>query len=268
MNIWGAKNTMPTPRIQSVDRAFSLLSQLSYPGAMSSLPVIAKRSGLSVATAHRLLSTLESIGAVIRTGSNGYRIGMVIHDLARGSCREDLLVAALNPVLVKLADNMSMTVHAGVMSADQMVRYIAKQTYKRAMPVPTRIGSQLEAYCSGIGKILLANLDPLEQHAYLIDAPFVPLTPRTMTDPALLKKELEVVVERGFAVDDCEIYADLRCVAVPVRDATGDVIAAISCSGSSAIISWEAMPKIADTLKVAAAAIHAKLFPASRLHLQ
>lgn len=259
---------MSTPRIQSVDRAFLLLQQLAAPGVTRSLPVMAAQSGLSVATAHRLLATLEAVGAVIRTGPGGYRIGMGLHALTQGSRPQEVLVATLQPVLAKLSRALGLVVHAGVWDADQMVTYIAKHVPRQALAIPTRIGSQLEGYCSGMGKVLLAHLSEEAREAYLTDSPFIMLTANTVTDPARLREEVAEVKARGWAIDDGEIYHGLRCVAAPVHDADGGVLAAISCSGSMDVVTWERVPMLAEALQEAAAAVQAKLFPAARARLQ
>jgi DNA-binding IclR family transcriptional regulator len=259
---------MSTPRIQSVDRAFALLQQLAEPGAAHSLPVMAARAGLSVATAHRLLATLEAVGAVIRTGPGGYRIGMGLHSLTRGSRPEDVLVAALQPILSRLSRALGLVVHAGRWDEDQMVTYIAKHAPRQGLPIPTRIGSQLEGYCSGMGKVLLAHLPDDEREAYLGDQPFIMLTANTVTEPERLRAELAEVRQRGWAIDDGEIYVGLRCVAVPVRASDGAVLAAISCSGSTDIVTWERVPELAAQLREAADAVEAKLFPSAHHRLQ
>ena len=260
--------TLATSRIQSVDRAFLLLAQLAESRAGTSLPLIAERSGLCVATAHRLLATLESIGAVIRTGPGGYRIGMSIHDLTRGSCPEDLLTAAAQPVLRRLGERSGLTVHVGVLSPDLMVTYVAKHQQPRTLSIQTRIGTQLEAYCSGLGKVLLAALPIEQQHSYLADAPFVSLTANTVVDPARLEAELHEVAARGYAIDDCELYDGLRCVAVPIYGADGCVLAALSCSGPSQSIIREQIPQMAALLEKAAEEIRRKLFPAAAARIQ
>jgi DNA-binding IclR family transcriptional regulator len=240
------------------------LQQLAESNVARSLPAMAAHSGLSVATAHRLLATLEAVGAVIHTRPGGYRIGMGLHALTRGSRPEDVLVAALQPVLTKLARALGLVMHAGVWDADQMVTYIAKKMPRQAMAIPTRIGSQLEGYCSGMGKVLLSHLPEVEREDYLTDSPFIILTANTVTDHARLREELAEVKTRGWAVDDGEMYLGLRCVAVPVHNADGGVLAAISCSGSTGVVTWERVPLLAEALHEAAATINAKLFPASR----
>ena len=89
---------------------------------------------------------------------------------------------------------------------------------------------QLEAYCSAIGKVLFAHLPEAERERYLAGGPFVPLTARTIVDPARLRGELDAIRICGFAIDDEEIAPGLRCMAVPLRNSDGAVQAAISVS--------------------------------------
>ena len=146
---------MATPRIQSVDRAFSLLSCIARRGGSESLPTIAAQCGLSVATAHRLLATMETLGAVIHTAPGHYRIGLGVLELGRNSSLDDLLAAAGAATLRRVTQSLSPTAHLGVLDGEFMVTYLAKST-RRSHALPTRIGSKLEAYCSGLGKVLLA----------------------------------------------------------------------------------------------------------------
>jgi DNA-binding IclR family transcriptional regulator len=251
---------MATPRIQSVDRAFSLLAQLTDGGA-SRLPVLAQGAGLTVATAHRLLATLESLGVIVRTGSNGYQLGMLVHELAQSSSPIEVLASTAAPLLRKLVRQTGLTAHVAVLDEERMVDYVARECPSRGFRVPTRLGSQLEAYCSGLGKVLLAGLAQPELDAYLDDGPFVALTDRTIVDPGVLRRELHHVSCRGYAVDDREIYDDLRCVAVPVRNGRGSAIAALSLAGNIADLSFERIPEIVALLGEQGAELTRKLFP-------
>lgn len=251
---------MATPRIQSVDRAFSLLSHLARNEGVQSLPNIAAGCGLTVATAHRLLATLETLGAVIHTRPGEYRIGLELVELANSASRETLIAAAAEPVMRNITRSLGHTAHIGILDEDCMVTYIAKAG-RPSQDVPTRIGSQLEAYCSGLGKVLLAALPANVQHSYLADGPFVSLTRNTITDPELLRKELEQVAQQGYAVDDGEILETLRCIAVPILGRHGQVIAAISTSGHTSQIKRSQVPDVARQLQAFAAQISGKLYP-------
>lgn len=256
------RQNVATPRIQSVNRAFSLLNCLADAGGTESLPVMAARCGLSVATAHRLLATLESLGAVMHTAPGKYRIGMALLRLADRESQDDLIAAAAEPNMRQISQSIGATTHLGVLDQDCMVTYIAKSTRRSQFP-PTRIGCKLEAYCSALGKVLLAALPAERQRDYLADGPFIALTPHTITESELLESELHRVARRGYAIDDCELYENLRCVAVPIRDMSGKVVAALSVSSPVGQLPRSKIPAVAETLFAHADQIGAKLFPAA-----
>jgi DNA-binding IclR family transcriptional regulator len=143
------------------------------------------------------------------------------------------------PALKALALNLGATVHLGVME-DQMVTYLVKQS-AGGDPLFTREGMQLEAYCSGLGKVLLAYASVEERDAYLSEGPFIPLTAATKTAPDDLRDELDQVRGQGFAVDDGEVTDGLLCLAVPVFGWGGRVRAAISVSATDA--EWARLPR-------------------------
>lgn len=255
---------MATPRIQSVDRAFSLLNCLVDSGGIGSLPVMATRCGLSVATTHRLLATLEGLGAVIHIAPGKYRIGTTLFRLTGENSIERLYAAAAEPSLRKMCKSLCTAGHLGVLDQDQMVTYLAKASRRTQFP-PTVIGSKLEAYCSGLGKVLLAALPANELDEYLDEAPFIALTSRTITTQESLKKELHRVAKRGYAVDDCELFDDLRCVAVPITNAAGQVVAALSASSPASQLHQRDVPRVAEELMRHARDIGARLYPAHSL---
>jgi DNA-binding IclR family transcriptional regulator len=139
-----------------------------------------------------------------------------------------ILVDAARPLLRRLARETRATAHLGVFEND-MISYVVKE-HGGGARLFTREGGQLEAYCSAIGKVLLAHLPDEEREAYLASGPFVALTSRTITDPAVIRETLSQVRSRGFAIDDREIADDLSCVAVPIEGPSGDVMAALSIS--------------------------------------
>lgn len=251
---------MATPRIQSVDRAFTLLNCLVDAGGTGSLPVMANRCGLSVATTHRLLATLESVGAVIHIAPGRYQIGTALFRLTDGASKERLFAEAAESNLQRISRTISATAHLGILDGDDMVTYIAKASRRTQFP-PTVIGSKLEAYCSGLGKVLLAALPSERQHRYLAEGPFVPLTSRTITNPDDLEAELHTVAKRGYAVDDCELFEDLRCVAVPIKDKSGQVVAALSASSTVSQMPSSRIDDVARQLAHHASEIAGKLYP-------
>lgn len=251
---------MATPEIKSVGKAFALLDCLAAFEGSASLPLVAKRCGMNVATAHRLLATLETLGAVIHIGPGEYAIGFRLAELAHRSSLEAVLAASAAPVLGRITRATGATAHVAVLDGDYMVTYIARSAGRDARGA-TSPGNKLEAYCSGLGKVLLAALPEPLQERYLADGPFPALTQRTIIDPNALARELALVRERRYALDDGEMFDDLRCLAVPIMGRDGKTVAALSIAGSTKDIPKGRVPALVADLWRDAATISDKLFP-------
>lgn len=141
---------------------------------------------------------------------------------------QGVLKAVSRPLLDSLAKRTGLTAHLGMLE-DDMVTYLVKA--RGDANVLTQEGMQLEAYCSGIGKVLLAAMPERERERYLTSSPFVRLTANTIVDPEILRAALKTVRQTGHARDNGEIDPSVRCIAVPVR-LDGRVFAAISISQS------------------------------------
>ena len=143
-----------------------------------------------------------------------------------------------------------------------MVTYLVKQPFGRRNP-PSREGTQLEAYCSAIGKVLLAQLEVEEVDLYLGESSFVPLTPATITDASVLKGLLGEVRAQGWAIELGETMPDLSCIAVPVLDSAGSGRAALSVSIQGRIGGPSLLLAMLPALQRAAIAIRARVFDRS-----
>lgn len=219
-----------TPRIASTGKALAMLEAVLADRGQSSMVSLAKRLGEPPATAHRQVTTLAADGYLRPTAGGRYCAGPRLLNLL---ALVDIKQPAINvapPILERLAKTTRAVVQLGTLEND-MVTYRIK-TGVSAHRLFTRVGMQLEAYCSAIGKALLAALPADERRAYLANGPFVALTQRTITDPVLLSRELDETSVRGHAIDDGEIADDLRCMAVPVLRPDGLAVAAISVSQS------------------------------------
>ncbi len=194
----------------------------------SNLAELARNIGMPLATAHRQVTTLVAEGYLTASGRGRHVAGARLLGLLHRLDEKQIIANVAAPLLHELAARVRSVVQLGTFEND-MVTYRIK-TGRGASALFTRIGMQLEAYCSGIGKVLLAHLPEAEQEAYLAGGPFVALTERTIIDPARLRQELDVVRAQGFAIDDEEVAPGLRCMAVPLRNGDGKVLAAISVS--------------------------------------
>jgi DNA-binding IclR family transcriptional regulator len=216
----------------SIDKAVRLLLHVLEHGAPAQggalLSAQAARAGIPPSTAQRIAATLLRHGMLSRVGHGRYTVGLRLAELAGGVDRRAVLAATGRPLLRRLAARIGATVHLGVLDADMMT-YLVKE-HGGGAAVLTSEMSQLEAYCSGIGKVLLAAMPEAARETYLRAGAFVALTPNTITDPVLLRAELARVASRGHALDNGEVEDGLYCLAVPVRGPGGDVIAALSAS--------------------------------------
>ena len=217
-----------TPQISSLKRTLAMLETVIADDGRSNLAELARKIGMPAATAHRQVTTLVAEGYLMASGGGRHVAGARLLGLLHRLDEKQIIANVAAPLLHELAERVRSVVQLGTFEND-MVTYRIK-TGRGASALFTRIGMQLEAYCSGIGKVLLANLPPAEREAYLAGGPFVALTARTIVDPARLREELDMVRQQGFAIDDEEVASGLRCMAVPLRNGDGRVLAAISVS--------------------------------------
>jgi IclR family acetate operon transcriptional repressor len=249
---------MAEPRSATLDKALSLWTSLAADGGARPLSSISREVGVPLSTAHRIVAAFERRGFLTRASRGHYVPGPVLLQLAGPSGFRQVLTAAGRPVIAELGKKTGLTAHLGILEGD-MVTYLIKARDK-GPELFTREGMQLEAYCSGIGKILLAALPEEDLDRYLASGPFVSLTPNTIVEPYALRHELSQVRERGYAVDDAEVDLNLRCLAVPVRDGRDDVIAAISLSSHRPSGSPGEVQSLLDGMRAAAIALEQRLF--------
>ncbi|MEU9734797.1 IclR family transcriptional regulator [Streptomyces sp. NPDC048002] len=214
----------------AVDKAISLLLALGD-GARGSTGVseLARRAQMSKSTAFRLLGMLERNGVVERAGTD-YRLGERLHHLGRAvhAPGSESVRDALLPFLSDLYETTRETVHLAVLNGTQVV-YLAKLYGHRHAPVPSRIGGQLPAHATAVGKVLLAYDAQAAEQA--LSGPLRSFTERTVTDPDVLAAELHAIRRTGIAFDNEEYRPGLACVAAPVLNRSGRAVAAMSVAG-------------------------------------
>lgn len=233
-----------------------MLRAFRAPDELLTCAELSRRAGLPGPSGYRLIQTLEDLGAVIRNGRGRYSPGMLLLSLSRNVPHERLLREASHVVLEDLARSLGLVANMGVLH-DGMVTYVAKIGAYSDFHVHTEVGMQLEAYCSALGKVLLAALRDYELQTFLADGDLIGLTVNTITEPRAFRREIEKIRAQGWAFDDREFADDMRCMAAPVTDAAGQVLAAISLSGEVSAFTAERQPQILSALKFAATAIGA-----------
>jgi DNA-binding IclR family transcriptional regulator len=252
---------MSTPRNQSVIKAFRMLKSFARADEWLTSSELSRRAKLPEASGYRLIQTLEELGAVVRGPSGRYRLGMLLVSLSRNVDFADVLHEAAQKIVMQLARRFNVTMHIGLLE-EGMVTYVTKVSTPTSFNSHTQPGAQLEAYCSGLGKVLLAALPEDELDGFVAEGELISLTEHTIVDPDLLRAQLKEVRRLGYAIDDREIRDDMRCIAVPIRDAHGAIIAALSATESAERMLPERIAILRTALAEAAFDIGRKVFPA------
>ncbi len=217
--------------IRVLDRAFGVLALLSD-GKSRSLQQLSQELHLSPSTTFRQLASLAQYRYVERDATTGqYRLGIACLELARAYSQADDLRRIALPELERLRDETRETVHLAVL--DQMeIIYIEKLQGLHAIGLMgSRVGGRAPAYCTGVGKVLLAYQSPRIVKRYFSRRKLQCYTANTITTFTALTTELEAIQSRGYAIDPGEHEAQVCCVAAPIFDMGGEVVAGLSISG-------------------------------------
>ena len=190
----------------------------------------AQALGMAKSSTHDLMSSMAHIGLLSQTDQGRYRLGWKIVELSETLLATTELRTIARPVMEELIHAHQETLHLAILQKGKVV-YLDKLEGMQTVRVElTGLGTHLYPHCTGVGKVLLAHL-PWTCVEELIGEYGLPgFTEATITDIEALKEELANVRKRGYAYDLGEIITDLRCVAAPIRDFQGRVIAAISMS--------------------------------------
>jgi DNA-binding IclR family transcriptional regulator len=192
---------------------------------------IARALGTPKSSAHSLVSTLAEIGLLSVAPSGKYRLGLNLLSLSeRMRTSMDILQQA-GPSMQELSRSSRETVLLAMLDRNEVV-YVerAEGTHPMVRLAGVQPGARVPAHCTAVGKVLLAYRDPVEVQRFLRSTDLRRYTPQTITDPEKLEEALIEVRARGYAIDGREIVADIACIAAPVTDQFGTVIAGLSVS--------------------------------------
>lgn len=190
-----------------------------------------RTSGIPVPNLYRYLTALLESGMLVRPTRAEYLPHPALLDSLSWCTGHGVLKSVVRPHLERLVKKLPAALHFGVLQAE-MITYLVKVAPAN-VDLFTMEDMQLEAYCSGIGKVLLSTLPRRDFEAYLSEGPFPNLTPYTITDPAQILKEIKKTEQRGYGIDDREVHEGLVCLAVPVKSSRGKTIGAISAASMS-----------------------------------
>ena len=246
--------------VRSLDRAVAILNVFSDARPMMNLSEIAEHLDLNTSTTHRLLQALKAHGLVTQpNGRKAYALGPTVLRLARLATGSLDVQEIARPRLRRLRDEVGETAGLHVLRSD-LVRVVVDQaeSHQALRRSYTELGDPIPLHQGAPGKVMLAWL-PEEQREAILARPLEPATDGTITDVTELRRDLDGIRERGFAVSYGERVGGIHTVAVAIRDHDGKVVAAISVTGPGTRMPTERLASIAPAVETAAREISAGL---------
>jgi IclR family pca regulon transcriptional regulator len=223
-----AKQELGANFLQSLARGLAALTSLGVAAGGLTLSGVAAATGLPRATARRSLLSLQQLGYVESDGRL-FRLLPRVLELGYAHLSGLSFAQIVQPHLERLVAEVHESASATVLDGDD-IRYVARVPTYRIMSVDITTGTRFPAYATSMGRVLLAGLDEHERAARLRGADLRPLTRRTVTDPGALEQILRETAASGYALVEEELDEGLRSIAVPVRDVSGGVVAAVNLS--------------------------------------
>ncbi|HVR77307.1 MAG TPA: IclR family transcriptional regulator C-terminal domain-containing protein [Acidimicrobiia bacterium] len=225
--------------IQSLERGLAVMNSFSRDRRIQTLSEVAEMTGLTRATARRVLLTLAELGYVHQS-SRSFSLTPKVLDLGYSYLSSLQIVELAQHPMERLVEEVRESSSMSVLDGSEIV-YVARVPTKRIMTISLALGSRLPAYPTSMGRVLLGGLSDQEIDDYLEKTQFEQLTPHTITDPVELRKVIEVVRTEGYALVDQELEEGVRSIAAPITNGRGKVLAAMNISGHASRVTVETM---------------------------
>jgi IclR family pca regulon transcriptional regulator len=225
---------------QSLERGLAILGCFTSEHPVLGIADIAEELGMSRSTTHRYVTTLLALGYLEQGRSRKYRLGLRVTDLGMSALNSTGLREHVHPFLEELRQRTGYTVGLAVLDGTEILYVDRARSWRRAergTDLGLHPGSRIPAYCSAMGKVLLAYLPDDVQRELIAKLKLERNSPNTITSKQALRAELEQIREDGFAVNDQELRPGLHAIAVPVLDESREVVASVGIAASPEAIS-------------------------------
>ena len=218
--------------VGSLERGLGVMEILaSHPEGLT-LTEMAEKAGLTRAGARRFLLTLVACGYAVQDGRK-FQLSSRLISVARTWVQGASLWTFAEPHMRAVSERFDESCSAAIL-ADEDVVYVARVAGARILSVALHVGTRLPAYCTSMGRVILSGLSPADLDSFLATASIRAFTPRTITDRSALATGIAEVGRNGYAIVDEELELGLRSIAVPIRDRSRRIVAAINVSTQSA----------------------------------
>ncbi len=229
---------------QSLKRGLAILGCFTPERTVLGIADIADDLGMSRSTTHRYVITLVALGFLEQGASRKYRLGLRVTDLGMSALSSTGLRGHTRPYLDALRHRTSYTTSLSVLDRWEIVYVERARSFRRGqnkIDLNLRPGSRLPAYCTAMGKVLLASLPEKKQRELIGETELVVRGPNSVTSKKALCIELEQVLENGMAANDEELVPGLVSMACPILRNNREVVAAVNLAAHTSMISLEDM---------------------------
>ncbi|NYZ11347.1 IclR family transcriptional regulator [Azospirillum sp. RWY-5-1] len=247
-------------RRAAADRMLSVLEEVATAGRPVAVRDVAEALELPKPTAHRLVNTLLERGLLARSiDRRAVTVGPKLTQLALAILRSSVVQAPVRSVLRGVSSQLGETTNIGVLEGNEVVYLDRVEAEHWPLRLQFGVGSRVPLYCTAMGKLFTANLPEAQRERVISATRFLKLTNNTIMDADRLREELATIRAQGYAVDDEEFIIGVFCIAVPVRDARGRVIAGLAVQGPQARLPRERVGECLPVLREAAEQLTAVL---------
>ena len=212
----------------SLARGLAVIRGFTQQKRTLTISQLSHRTGIPRAAVRRCLYTLQRLGYVGASDAKNFSLRPKILGLGHAYLSSTTLATSAQPVLDHISDELHESSSIALLEGDEILYVARSSTTRRIMSVDLGIGTRLPAYCTSMGRVLLAHLPSAELDGYFERVKLVAYTSRTVIAQDRLRKILDAIVRTGYAIVDQELELGLRSVAVPVRDLAGKVVAAMN----------------------------------------
>jgi IclR family pca regulon transcriptional regulator len=238
--VWSNPSLREPRYSQSLERGLAILACFTPERPVLGIADIADDLGMSRSTTHRYVITLVALGYLEQGASRKYRLGLKVTDLGMAALNSTGLREHAHEYLEELRQRTSYTTNLAVLDGTEILYVDRARSFRRGqskIDLGLHPGSRLPAYCTAMGKLLLAYLPENEQAELITEMKLTKQGPNTITSKKALLTELDEIQSEGFAVNDEELAPELHSIAAPARNEAREVVAAVNLAAHTSMIS-------------------------------
>lgn len=233
--------------IKSVQKACNILSLFNSDSTEMGTTELSKKLNLSKSSVHKILLTLEYEGFLVQNKTNDkYSLSTKFFEIACSYLNKMNFSELVKPLMEHLVDKFNETAHFAVLDDNEIV-FVEKMTGNQPIQILSKKGKRCPIYCTSSGKIILANLTEEKAKEIVDNIEFKKFTNNTITSKEELLKEIDMIKDRGYSIDDEEFEVGIKCIGLPIKNISGNLIGSLSITGPKFRMTDEKIRQIFDS---------------------